>query len=279
MLDNLVESRSIAGEKRRFRGLFLATSVFMGLILIAGFVVNLFSQELVLGAEDLELSALVAPVVVPPEKPPVAEPAEKTSDERRTSSEENVPVRRFNVQRLEESPVRAPDRIPTATSDYRARPNSYFRLGQTDSDPVLSGTGSGRGGKAPDGASNGLRRQPEPDENSDQTTESEPPPVLKKPVSQAPKVVRTSSVVNGKAIRLVKPAYPTEAKNVGARGDVRIRVTIGEEGDVIQASVIEGHPLLRGPALRAARSSKFSPTLLGGEKVRVEGVIVYRFTD
>jgi len=40
---------------------------------------------------------------------------------------------------------------------------------------------------------------------------------------------------------------------------------------------MNGHPLLQNAAERAARSARFSPTLLGGQPVKVSGVIVYNF--
>ena len=55
-------------------------------------------------------------------------------------------------------------------------------------------------------------------------------------------------------------------------------VTIDENGSVISASAVSGHPLLKQAAEQAARSSKFSPTLLSGQKVKVSGLIVYNFT-
>jgi protein TonB len=54
-------------------------------------------------------------------------------------------------------------------------------------------------------------------------------------------------------------------------------VTIDESGNVISASAVSGHPLLRAAAVAAARSSKFSPTMLSGQAVKVTGVIVYNF--
>jgi TonB family protein len=92
-----------------------------------------------------------------------------------------------------------------------------------------------------------------------------------------PKTV-SGGVVNGKALELVKPAYPPAAKAVKASGAVNIEVTIDEEGNVISASAISGHPLLRAAAVSAARQSKFSPTTLLGQRVKVTGVIVYNFT-
>lgn len=84
-------------------------------------------------------------------------------------------------------------------------------------------------------------------------------------------------VLNGKAISLPKPDYPAAARAVRAAGAVTVRVTIGENGAVESASAASGHPLLRDAAIEAARSAKFSQTLLSGNPVKVSGVIVYNF--
>lgn len=84
-------------------------------------------------------------------------------------------------------------------------------------------------------------------------------------------------VLNGKATQLVKPPYPAAAKAVNASGAVNVQVTIDEEGNVISATVVSGHPLLRAASVEAAQASKFSPTLLSGQPVKVTGIIVYNF--
>jgi len=84
-------------------------------------------------------------------------------------------------------------------------------------------------------------------------------------------------VLNGKALALPPPAYPPIARAAHAFGTVKVQVLIDEEGNVIGARAIEGHPLLQAAAVAAARQAKFSPTLLEGEPVRVTGVITYEF--
>jgi TonB family protein len=87
----------------------------------------------------------------------------------------------------------------------------------------------------------------------------------------------SGGVLNGKATNLVKPSYPAAAKAVRASGAVNVQVTIDEEGNVISATAVSGHPLLRAASVAAARQSKFSPTTLQGQAVKVTGVIVYNF--
>lgn len=93
---------------------------------------------------------------------------------------------------------------------------------------------------------------------------------------EKPKII-SGGVINGKAVSLAKPAYPAAAKSVGAEGAVNVQVVIDEAGNVISATAVSGHPLLRAAAEQAARESRFNPTLLQGQPVRVTGVIVYNF--
>ncbi len=87
----------------------------------------------------------------------------------------------------------------------------------------------------------------------------------------------SGGVLNGKATNLPKPAYPSAARAVRASGAVNVQVTVNENGSVVSARAVSGHPLLRQSAEQAARDAKFSPTLLGGKAVKVSGVIVYNF--
>lgn len=106
-------------------------------------------------------------------------------------------------------------------------------------------------------------------------------PVLKPtpapPTNQAPRGPISGGVMNGKATYLAKPAYPPIAKAANASGAVSVQVLVDESGNVISANAISGHPLLRTSAVVAARASKFSPTKLSGQPVKVSGVIIYNF--
>ncbi len=86
-------------------------------------------------------------------------------------------------------------------------------------------------------------------------------------------------VLNGKAISLPLPQYPAAAKAVNAEGSVTVQVVIDEEGNVISATSVSGHPLLRGVSETAARAAKFPPTLIDGKPIKVSGVLTYNFTN
>jgi len=106
----------------------------------------------------------------------------------------------------------------------------------------------------------------------------EPPLVTDRP-TPPPNVPKTISggVLNGRAISLPKPPYPPAARAARASGPVAVQVLIDEDGRVVSASAVSGHPLLRSAAEAAARGARFSPTMLSGQRVKVSGVITYNF--
>jgi TonB family protein len=83
--------------------------------------------------------------------------------------------------------------------------------------------------------------------------------------------------LNGRAIRLPNPEYPEVAKAAHASGEVKVEVTVDEQGNVIAAKAVAGHPLLQAAAVSAAREAKFEPTRSESGPVKVNGVLVYRF--
>jgi len=87
----------------------------------------------------------------------------------------------------------------------------------------------------------------------------------------------SGGILNGKAITLGKPSYPAIAKAAKVSGQVQVRVVIDETGVVIRAEAVSGHPLLVAAAVKAASESVFSPTTLGGQPVKVSGIIIYNF--
>jgi TonB family protein len=213
---------------------------------------------------DLELTALVAPVPVQQEEP-------KPEPEKPTKVEQNVDVRKEVIQNINESPQEIPDKPSVEKLKVQPRRlNIPTVQGNTDSntnrpiqDPnervVTESQGIG-----------------ETNNTQEPTDPNEPQLEVKATPKPVPKTV-SGGVVNSKATNLVKPAYPAAARAVRAGGAVNVQVTISETGSVISASAVSGHPLLRGAAEAAARASRFSPTLLSGQPVKVTGVIVYNF--
>lgn len=273
MLDQLVESRSTAGENTRRGGFLLTTAIILSALLIGAWMYSLFAHDYGMGSGDLELSSLVAPVPVPEEAPPPPEPEQpKPKDQPKAAP--NVDTRTEIIQRIDQTPVKPPDttsvvqntvkppregiatRLASTNADAEnAAPSSYRGAGNTEGKGITGGTGESK-------TTNGDADEPPP------PPKPTPPPVPKKV---------SLGVLNGKAVRLVQPPYPPAAKAVHASGAVNVQVSIDTSGNVVSASAVSGHPLLRQAAEQAARGSKFSPTMLSGQPVAVSGVIVYNF--
>ena len=92
------------------------------------------------------------------------------------------------------------------------------------------------------------------------------------------KNIISGGVLTGKAISLPKPTYPAIARQARATGTVVVQVLVDENGNVLTATALSGHPLLQAAAVAAARSAKFAPTKLSGKPVKVQGTISYVFT-
>lgn len=90
------------------------------------------------------------------------------------------------------------------------------------------------------------------------------------------RIVR-GGVLNGKAVVKPVPVYPREAKEAKAAGMVAVEIVVDEEGRVVEAKAVSGHPLLRQAAVEAARQARLSPTLLQGKPIKVTGVLTYNF--
>lgn len=73
------------------------------------------------------------------------------------------------------------------------------------------------------------------------------------------------------------PVYPPIAKAARAQGTVTVQVLVDEEGKVMAAQIVSGHPLLQRAAIAAARQAVFKPFRLRNAPVKMVGVISYDF--
>ena len=267
MLDQLVESRSHAGEDTRRSSFLLTTMVIMVTVLMSAYLYSLFAKDYTMGGDDLSLETLVAPPVI--EEAPEPEPEKQPEKQK----DPNVDVRKEIIQATFESP-KEPPKISVAKATIPPRdPNKYTVKGDINysaanapppgyTGPVnTGGTGSDSGLPGGGGTSEVAAAPPPPP--------PPPKPKITKPVS--------GGVLNGKATSLPKPPYPAAARAVRASGSVSVQVVISESGSVISATATSGHPLLRAAAVAAARGAKFSPTQLSGQPVKVSGIITYNF--
>jgi protein TonB len=259
MFDNLVESGSHKHDLSRKGSFLLGTIAIYGVIGISLLVAGILYAPAYLDAQDLELTTLVAPVPVPvqanePDKPAEAKP----------QKDSNVDVRKELIADVSESRV-APKEISAKASDIPpVRRGVTTVIGNESSNaavPINAGPGTGSGiGTGPQKVN---------------ISEEPPPPPEVKPTP--PRAPISGGVLNGKAISLPKPSYPPIARQAHASGTVVVQVTIDENGSVISAHAVSGHPLLQAVAVQAARGARFSPTKLSGQPVKVTGVITYNF--
>jgi TonB family protein len=84
-------------------------------------------------------------------------------------------------------------------------------------------------------------------------------------------------VLSSQTTKRVEPVYPITARAAHISGDVVVELIVDEEGDVLSARAISGHPLLKEAALNAAWDWKFSPTIYQGRPVKVIGQIEFHF--
>ena len=89
--------------------------------------------------------------------------------------------------------------------------------------------------------------------------------------------VQVPNLERGRVVQLPKPVYPPIARVAHAQGSVEVQVLIDENGKVVAAVAISGHPLLQAASVKAARESVFTPTKVEGKPVKVAGVLHYDF--
>jgi TonB family protein len=86
---------------------------------------------------------------------------------------------------------------------------------------------------------------------------------------------------NVKEPRLVTriiPDYPLVAKQAGIQGDVVVKTTIDEKGNVVNMQIVSGPALLRGAALAALRRWKYEPSTLNGQPISIQMLVTIKFS-
>jgi periplasmic protein TonB len=255
MFDNLVESGSHKEDVTRKGSFILVTLAVYFVLIVAGGIAGIMFATANIDQQTLELTALIAPVPVPQQQKQEAPKPEKLDISK------NVDVRRELIASVDR-PDLVPKEIGKKASDIPpVRNNVVTMVGSGNSNavaPIAPGAGTGQVISAP----------------TKVDISEAPPPPPPKPTPHAP---ISGGVLNGKAVHLVQPPYPPIARSAHASGQVVVQVLIDENGNVVAAHATSGHPLLQAAAVNAARSSKFTPTKLSGQPVKVNGVIIYNF--
>ncbi len=83
--------------------------------------------------------------------------------------------------------------------------------------------------------------------------------------------------LNGLVLCGALPEYFPTTKNDDTSVIVKVDVFIDEAGEVIKAHAANDNSLLRQQVEKAVYQTRFCPTLLGGESMKVKGVLVYQF--
>ena len=262
MFNNLIESTSHAKEfKRRGSFLLFTTATYLVLFVVTG-VVSIYAYDAHLEAQTTELEFLT---FVPPPDPA---PADVISDPVRPASLSNrhptQPTRTDMISSTSD-PTRVPPTAGIKASDVPPwRPNAV--ISSTNYDPP-----------APPASVHGVRGGTG---NTPVVNIPDDPPPAPDPTPVVPKILRvSSSVLQGKAVFLPKPNYPAMAKQIRLQGTVVVQVLIDEQGKVVSAKAVSGHPILVPGAQQAAMQSRFLPTKLGEQPVKVSGVITYNFVS
>jgi protein TonB len=255
MFENLVESGSHKEDLGRKGSFLLGTIAIYAVIGITLLVVSIMYTVANLESQDLDFITLVAPVPVPQQAQP-----EKHEEAKPQNEKQNVDVRKELIADVTRTEL-VPKEVSAKASDIPPVRRGVTTILGTESSnaaaPVAAGSGTGM---VPTGPT--------------KVNIEEPPPP---PAPTPPRAPISGGVLNGKAISLPKPAYPAIARQAHASGTVVVQVTIDENGSVISAHAVSGHPLLQAVAVAAARGARFSPTKLSGQPVKVTGVITYNF--
>jgi protein TonB len=266
MFTNLIESDSHRQEFKRRSSFFLATVAAYALILFAAGVASIYTYDAHLEAQSTDLTLLSwVPAIT-------ATPASQPRDTQpiRRSAPSNAPVDR-NVRVSERTvaiaqvtdPTRVPDNVGTKAPDVPPV-TGPFRLGTRNIDPPSLGPNNSGGCVTCTGTDPVVR-----------VPDTTPPPVL---VPVKPTTQRVTSIVlTSKAISLPQPPYPPLARQIRVSGTVSVQILVDESGRVVAAHAVSGHPFLTRSAEEAAQRARFTPTVLNGQAVKVQGVITYNF--
>jgi protein TonB len=266
MFTNLIESDSHRKEFKRRSSFFLATVAAYALILSAAGVASIYAYDAHLEAQtnDLVLLDWVPPItpaareVRPPEAPQIHRSAPSNAQVDRNVTES---VRTSAVAQTSD-PTKVPDQVGTKASDVPPV-TGRFHIGDRNIDPPTAGANNSDGCVTCNGTAPVVRVEETPPA----------PPVVKPPTTAR----LPSTVLISKAISLPQPPYPPLAKQIKAQGAVNVQILVDEQGKVVSAQAVSGNPMLLAAAKDAALRARFTPTILSGVPVKVQGVITYNF--
>jgi TonB family protein len=262
MFNNLIESNSHTREFKRRGSFFLFTIGAYALLFVVAGVVSIYAYDAHLDEQTTEFITMLRPVDFP-SAPRDATP-QPAHAPKSTNNPKNYDERQTAMLSVNHPPVVPPTNISTSPNPVLPLRDghNYLITGRDrngDSGGPVVATASGPS----TGSATVVHMVDAPPA----------PPIVQRPV---PAIV-SKGVITGEATELPKPAYPALAKQTGTHGSVNVQVLIDENGRVISAHAVSGHPLLTPEAVKAAYRARFSPTRLGDQPVKVSGIITYNF--
>ena len=272
MFNNLIESGSHRRDLARKGRFMLGTLALYGVLLAASGVASVVAYDARLERQTLELTSMVAPVPVESAPRREDEPVRPRGND--GARGDAVPERATATAQLNASTA-PPDTVSTRPNPHKELPGGIYTITGRDFDPI--------GGRAPAGPGDGSGqvsrgRTPAPVRVEEAEDLLLPPTPMPAVTPQPTRLIRApSSVINSKVITKPAPPYPTVAKLTRTSGPVNVEILIDERGLVVSARAVDGPAMLRPAAEAAARQARFTPTLLGGQPVKVSGVITYNF--
>jgi TonB family protein len=260
MFTNLIESSADKLAFKRRSSFFLATVAGYALFLFAAGIVGVLTYDAHVEAQttDMQVDIWIPPVnSVEPDRPrPAPRPA---SNNNRVSPRPTRPILYESVN----DPIKPPDTVSANPNPIPPAPPGAVEAPYV-SDPPAAPSSS----PCETCTGNNTRTTPVAENRT-------PPPVVDPP---KPTTLRVSpGVIIAKVVELPKPTYPTLAKQARIQGLVNVQILIDETGKVISAQAVKGSPMLIQAAVEAARRARFTPTMLGDQPVKVQGVITYNF--
>ena len=263
MFTNLIESSAHGAEFKRRSSFFLATVASYALFLFAAGVVGVLTYDAQVEAQTTDM---LVDIWIPPVNRVEPEPAPRERSQVRPRPA-NAPVDRNVTESVRtklvsqvSDPLRVPDDVGVKASDVPPAVGPV-RLGNRNVDaPSVIPNVSGCvicGAVTP------------------KVVETETAPL---PLTPKPTTLRVSpTIILAKVVSLPKPAYPELAKRAGIQGPVNVQILVDETGKVVSAQAVKGSAMLTQAAVDAARRARFTPTKLGDQPVKVQGVITYNF--
>jgi TonB family protein len=265
MFTNLVESSADTSAFKRRSSFFLATVAGYMLILLTAGVVGVLTYDAQVEAQTTDI--LVEMWIPPVNRTPEAEEPRDSSPAQRPR-QANAPVDR-NVTEPERTegitttndPMRVPESVGTTASNVPPV-TGRFRLGNRNVDPPSV---------TPDTSACVSCTGVTPKVGETETAPLPPTPPKRTTVNVSEGVIRA------KVLEMPKPTYPILALKARIQGPVNVQILVDETGKVVSAQAVKGRPMLTKAAEDAARRARFTPTKLGDQPVKVQGVITYNF--